>query len=262
MKFEEHVHIIPLGYEIDRAVKPFDKLPVNRVYLLVTPPSQDYPEEVKKQEHFVSEVKRKLEKKSIQVTVIEVDLFDIKQVMKNVAGLILKEKSQGNDIYVNMSAAGRLTSVGATLAAMAHNAKVYYVQADRYSKSEKETEKHGLSICEAPEGIVLENFQIKLPDEMGKIVLTNLRRREKPMGTDEILTVLVSQGMEIFQDEKTISAPNEKRRVQQKNRINLNKVVLDKLEKSGYITREKLGRFNKIALTESGKYMAHIIGSD
>ena len=31
---EEIVHIIPLGFEIDRAVKPFGKLKANRVYIL------------------------------------------------------------------------------------------------------------------------------------------------------------------------------------------------------------------------------------
>ncbi len=34
LKFEEHVHIILLGFEIDRAVIMFEKFSANRVYLV------------------------------------------------------------------------------------------------------------------------------------------------------------------------------------------------------------------------------------
>jgi hypothetical protein len=260
LKFEEHVHIIPLGFEIDRAVIAFEELPANRVYLLVTPADPNYQAENTEQKHCLKEVERKLKMKKIEVIIRELDLFDIKQLMNNVSSLILKEKSNGNVVYVNMSAGGRLASVGATFAAMAHNAKVYYVSANRYSRNDEERLHHGISICDKSEGMMLENFQIKLPDEPGKIVLTSICRKGKPMNTDEILTLLISNKIEIFQDEKTVGSKEERRRIQQKNRVNLNKIVLDKLDKNGYIAREKTGRFNKISLTESGKYMANLIG--
>jgi hypothetical protein len=260
LNFEEHVHIIPLGFEIDRAVIPFEKFPANRVYLLVTPEDPNYEVENAEQKHCLNEVKKKLQMKKIEVIIRELDLFDIKQLMNNVSSLVLEEKSKGNIVYVNMSAGGRLASVGATFAAMAHNAKVYYVGATRYSRSDEERQHHGISICDKPEGMMLENFQIKLPDEPGKIVLTSICRKGKPMNTDEILTLLISKKIEIFQDEKMIGSREERRRIQQKNRVNLNKIILDKLDKNGYITREKSGRFNKINLTESGKYMANLVG--
>ena len=260
LNFEEQVHIIPLGFEIDRAVIMFEKFSANRVYLLVTPPDPDYQAENIEQKHCLTEVEKKLTMKKIEVIIQELDLFDIKELMNNVSSLILKEKSKGNVVYVNMSAGGRLASVGATFAAMAHNAKVYYVGANRYSRNDEERQRHGISICDKPEGMILENFQIKLPDEPGKIVLTSICRKSKPMNTDEILTLLISNKIELFQDEKTVGSKEERRRIQQKNRVNLNKAILDKLDKNGYITREKLGRFNKIGLTESGKYMANLIG--
>jgi len=261
LKFEEHVHIIPLGFEIDRAVIMFEKFSANRVYLLVTPPNPNFKAENVEQTRCLNEVKKKLSMKKIEVIVQEVNLFDIKQLMNSLSSLVLKEKSKGNLVYVNMSAGGRLASVGATLAAMAHNAKVYYVGANRYSRNDEERQQHGISICVEPDGMLLENFQIKLPDEPGKIVLTNISRKGRPMNTDEILTLLISKKIELFQDEKTVGSKEERRRIQQKNRVNLNKAILDKLDKNGYITREKLGRFNKISLTESGKYMANLIGS-
>jgi hypothetical protein len=261
LKFEEHVHIIPLGFEIDRAVIVLERLPANRVYLLVTPEDPNYPEEKKEQLHYLDEVTRKLKEKNIEVIMKEVDCFDIKQLMNNVSSLIIEEKIKGNVVYVNMSAGGRLSSVGATLAAMAHNAKVYYANASDYSRNNKDRQLHGISICDKPVGMILENFQIKLPDDAGKIVLASIWRKGKAMNTEEILETLVAKGVELFENEKSFRTKEEKRRLQQKNRINLNKSVLNKLEKDGYIVREKTGRFNKISLTESGEYMANIIGT-
>ena len=42
--------------------------------------------------------------------------------------------------------------------------------------------------------------------------------------------------------------------------IKLNKWILDKLEESGYMTREKRGRHNIIKITTGGVYVAHISG--
>jgi len=256
------VHIVPLGFEIDRAVVPFEKFPANRVYLLVTPEEPDYPEEKKEQLHCLNEVVRKLKEKKIEVITMEVDCFDIKELMNTVSSLILQEKEKKNVVYVNMSAGGKLSAVGASLAAMAHNAKVYYASASGYSKTDQDRKQHGLAICLKPEGMILENFQIKLPEEAGKIVLTSIwQNNKKSMNTEEILTLLISKGIEIFVDEKKARSREEQRRVQQKNRVNLNKNVLDKLERNDYIKREKIGRLNKISLTESGEYMANIIGT-
>ena len=106
--------------------------------------------------------------------------------MKRVAQLVRLEKDEkGNDVYVNMSAAGKLTSLGASLAAMAHNAYVYYVSADGYPSSAEEEKLHGLSICNKLDLKLIQNFNINLPDIMGKIVLVNLCLNGKHMRTDE-----------------------------------------------------------------------------
>ncbi|MEM1717045.1 MAG: DUF6293 family protein [Candidatus Bathyarchaeia archaeon] len=85
-----------------------------------------------------------------------------------------------------MSGVGRLTSVAATLAAMAHDAIVYYVTADRYAKTDEEELKHGLSICQDAKVIELVNFHISLPDQTSLKLLAELCKREKGMKTDEI----------------------------------------------------------------------------
>jgi hypothetical protein len=260
LDFGENVHIIPLGFEIDRAVKPFERFKANRVYLLTTL-SSDYPKEMnRKQEYYNKAVENALKEKGIDVYLeTTIDIFDILKVMKRVAELVRLEKSKGNDVYVNMSAAGKLTSLGASLAGMAHNAKVYYVSADGYPSTAEEENLHGLSVCDKLNLKLIQNFQISLPDVMGRIVLVNLCLKGKHMRTDEIVKLLVSKKIELFEDEGKIEQ-GKRRKAQQKNLVNLNKAVLSKLEKNGYITREKLGRLNYIDVTESGRYIAHILG--
>ena len=260
MDFGDNIHIIPLGFEIDRAVKPFEKFKADKVYILTTLNSK-YPEEMNKKQRYYNEaVENGLKEKGIKVEVeTDVDIFDILQVMKRVSQLVKLEKNNGNDVFVNMSAAGRLTSLGASLAAMAHGAKVYYVSADGYPSTPEEEKKHGLSICDKLNLKHLQNFQIELPDSMGRIVLVNLCKQGKKMRTDAILKLLIAKKIELFEDDSNLVG-EKKRRAQQKNFANLNKAVLKKLEKKGYITREKLGRLNYIDITESGKYIAYILG--
>lgn len=258
---EEIVHIIPLGHEIDRVVKPFERFKANRVHLLAVTENKKYPREmVDKQRYFLEAVKEKFKEMGIDVLFRNVDMFDILEVMKNVSEIIQREKSENNIVYVNMSGAGRLTSVGATLAAMAHNARVYYVVADRYSKNEEEEMQHGLSICEEGKIMFLENFQLQLPDETGQKVLVKLCEKQKGIKTKEILDLLRESGVEGFEKDYARLFGEEKRQTQQRYLIKLNKGILDKLEKSGYIARDKLGRYNTIKITDSGKYVAHISG--
>ena len=261
---EEIVHIIPLGHEFDRAVKPFEKrFKAHRVHLLSIAENKKYPPDMtEKQKYFLKSVKENLEEKGIGVLFHEVDMFDVLDVMKIVSKLIILEKTRKNIVYVNMSACGRLTSVGATLAAMAHGARVYYVVADRYSRDEREELQHGLSVCESGNLriVFLENFQILLPDEAALKILAHLCEKEKGMETTEILKLLRDSQIEGFEEDYTKLIGKEKRRLQQIYLIRLDKRILDKLERSGYIIKQKRGKYNTIKITESGKYIAHISG--
>lgn len=72
---EEIVHIIPLASEIDMAVKPFDKMRANKVYLLHTRPvSKKFGS--RSHEYFLQEVTKRLEQKNIEVITVESDLSD------------------------------------------------------------------------------------------------------------------------------------------------------------------------------------------
>ena len=264
-KVEEIVHIIPLGHEFDRVVKPFEKMKANRVYLMTILDLKNVSyiseEMSRRQRYFLDRVKKALEEKGIEVKVQHANIFDMLDVLGKVSRIIRKERERGNIVYVNMSGAGRLTSVAATLAAMAHRAKAYYVVAERYSKTKQEEDEHGLSICKEPKIRYLTNLPIDMPNEISLRLLARLSKEERGMKTKDIVNFLKELGIEDFDEERLEPKVRKDRRRTEQTLLNrLNKKILDKLERKGYIKREKIGRCNIIRVTESGRYMAYLGG--
>ncbi|MCM2466125.1 HFX_2341 family transcriptional regulator domain-containing protein [Methanoculleus oceani] len=273
---EKIVHIIPLGHEYDRAVKPFEDSSADRVYILTRwhDPSAAM-KMVDDQRYYASKVKEALEKREIDVKCESVNLFDFLEVTKSISKIIVKEKAEGNRIRMNMSAAGRLTSVAATLVGMHHDVQVYYVHADNYPDDPDERQKHGLSVCDSNKIAYLTNLKFDMPDPIGMNILAFLCEKGKKVNTRELLGRLKELQVEGFQelfyddidlvdDDKRknsqYGAIVEKRTRQSRQLMKLNKTILEKLETRGYIRREKIGRNVYISITDTGTYVAYLSG--
>lgn len=260
---QDNVHIIPLGHEYDRAIAPFRKRSADRVYILSISDAGNYPAKmIERQKHFIKKVLGFFEERKIKVIFREVNLFDLLDVMTHVSSII--DAEHGNNISVNMSACGRLTSIGTTLAAMAKGVSVYYVRAENYSLDVKNFMDHGLSISTNSLPFKFENFQFVLPDPVSKMILVELYRNNRGMTTHEIKKLLFMAGVSGF-DIDPDNIPKalkyaERRLEATKQFMKLEKRYLEKLEQSGYIQRVKVGRENITSITESGKYIACISG--
>ena len=90
-----------------------------------------------------------------------------------------------------MSGAGRLTSVASTLAGMAHNVNVYYVESDDYSDNDPRMDSHGYTIVNHPRTLKLENFEFKLPNDIQLEALVKIVKKGS-MRTTEIINYLTS----------------------------------------------------------------------
>ncbi len=276
---EEIVHIIPLGFERDRVVKPLQEYPVSRVHILTVDSEKHGHELFEKQKQFTEAVVQDLKnlgspgvdeggahKKTIEVRVHDTDIFDILDVMEKMSSIIKEEKDEGSIMYVNISGAGRLTAVASTLTSMYHGLKTYYVKADRYlyghsseeiGRDKSSVQEHGLSIVEdnVDEKLLrLENFRIERPNEEGIAVL-KLLDDKGALKTDEIITHL-SDKFERYDFEGRYKNLNRSKK--QKLLMRLNRGVLDKLEGERYIKRKKLGRRNIIEINDQGKYISKI----
>jgi hypothetical protein len=285
---QENVHIIPLGHEYDRAIAPFRKLSVDRVYILaITKNTGKYEDEmVLRQIHFTDKVIDFFISKKIEVIPREVQLFELLDVMKEITSIIKIEQEKGNKVQINMSACGRKTSIGAALAGMVHGVDVYYVSAETYSLDYDDFQEHGLSICQKGETFKFENFKFKLPNDVQKKILVKLYKENRGVLSTEIRDYLhelylekkipiegfeikladVSKNTKVLKnpDGTTMLKPDGsvvyKRDVAITQNIKLEKKYLGDLEDSGYVRREKVGQNNKIFITESGKYVACISG--
>ncbi len=263
----ERVHLIPLGHEIDRAVKPFKTYRAERAYVIVVPDNADLDEQMlEKQRHYTKRVCEGLLAAGVRPEVTYCNMFDILDVLRVVSSLIVREKRQGNDVLINMSACGRMTSVAVTMAAMVHGVTAYYVHADRYATGDDAALEadHGLSIVETGRVEPLYNFSIMMPDAECQLLLCELYRRGEGMTSEDLFGFFHKQGFEGYDE-----LPPEKRNKSgeyssgSKNRELLNRAnrkYLYKLEAASYITRIWSGRRFSVHITDAGRYIACVSG--
>jgi hypothetical protein len=254
----EAVHVIPLEEEIDRAVRAFEVpggFRANRVYLLAT--VADGPEEEGGEalRYCHGEVVRRLGALGIETITVFMSIYDVLDVIRKVSSIVRRERGRGSMIYVNMSAGGPFVSVGTAIAAMVQDARLYYVRCLRYSRTPEEKLEHGNAIVVSPQVHFLENFRIIMPDARALTVLVELYRRGR-MRTSELLTVLHERGVEGFEEDYRLLGRGERVGLL----MRLNKGITGKLEKVGYIVKERQGRENVFGITESGKYVACVSG--
>ncbi len=201
--------------------------------------------------YFTSQVEKALADLAIPVYVWDVDLFNMHEVLRHVAGIIKIET--GNRVYVNISACGRFTSIGTTLAGMAHDAEVYYVEADAYAANEDDMKEHGQSICFGSVARVLDPLRFKMPDESAMKLLVELS------GVDEMRTEQLVEFMRVNRVGVYKKDPNVKLTIQQ-TLTSLNKTILDRLEENGYVSRKREGRERRVKITRAGLNMAYLSG--
>ena len=256
---EQIVHIVPLGYEIDRAVKPFESpngFKANHIYLLTGFKPQSPQDEIaEKHRYYYETVKTKLEKLGIKTTLIQTSHIDFFDVLSKVSYLIKHEQTKGNLVYVNVSSAGRLTAIGTAIAAMAHGAKTYYIESTDYSDTPEKWREHGLTIVEDPTTMFLEQFKFQQPNDLQQKTLVQLYNKQQ-MTTLEIIQYLSDIDSTLF--------PPNYNQMTRSQKITLNmkvsRRILNHLETANYIKKEKHGRKNYYLLTESGKNMAALSG--
>jgi DNA-binding PadR family transcriptional regulator len=256
---EQIVHIIPLGYEIDRAVKPFESpngFKANHIYILTGfKPRYSQDEISEKHRYYFEAVKTRLETLGIQTTLIETSSINFFDVLSKVSYLIKQEQNKGNLVYVNVSASGRLTAISTAIAAMAHGAKTYYIESTAYSNTPEKWLKHGLTIVEEPTTMFLDQFKFQQPNDLQQKTLVQLYKKQQ-MTTLEIIQYLSDIDSTLF--------PPNYNQMTRSQKITLNmkvsRRILNHLETAQYIRKEKHGRKNYYLLTESGKNMAALSG--
>ena len=263
---EEIVHIVPLGWEIDRATEPIKKMKAHRVYLLYRDDHELIP-------HFIGEVKENLKAEKVEVIDVTVDgKREFEEVLLHVSRIIVNEATNHSRIHINISASGKIDAAAASLAGMYHSDKIgslYYVVPSSYSVEEEEPKKsfmeHGLSvgmkdIYNPP------NFEIKRPKPESLFVLTYLYENG-PQTYKSIINALKKADYEPFNmmDIPEGSSPEMKRNAKKeinKWTMKLRRLILEGLVDEGYVQLKPSyhGKRTLVDLTKNGEYAAILSG--
>lgn len=276
-----NVHIVPLGFEYERAVAPFEKRNVDKVILVI---NDDHdPSDAQDQENYTTRVVQYLKQRNISVEVQKTNTFDLGESIRVYSQIIREEKGKGNFVSINISSSGRFSSVAASISGMAHDIDVYYVHASDYAKSKEQLEDKGVSSCDLtdPEITKLNNFQFHLPSEEEAYILEYLYIKKigttspwaSPRDIGEMLHQLypvqypwepLPVGKKVsnhFTGDDKVSQIEKYRTMQSKFLIKFQKSIGKNLEDGHYIERkggEKKHVFYKI--TPSGEYALFLYG--
>lgn len=222
----EVIHVVPIGFEEDRAVYGFINLSANRIYLLIDEKEGTWGEEARRH---ADEVKKRLNQMAFDGNNIINVYFDPTdfESSKNAVIEILEKEKDASKVYLNISTSTKLCAVAFALAAIDYNnAFLYYVVPEQYN----------LPSGGAPFSSGVRRVEVFSPK-------VNIKFGEWER---EILRTLVEHKISSLGDLNKILAPDDMSKAM---RAKLSYYVR-KLQKEGYII---FSPGESITLTELGK---------
>ena len=166
--FKKRIHIVPVGFEYDRIILPItgnqiDTGKADAVYLITRAGKDDA-------KLYVREIIKMLKKENISFELIDCDIDDVYEILREMRKIIENEKN--NDIYINVSSGSTMCTIAGVMAAMLFKKEdtyiePYYVKPVRYKKSK---DKDKLDLTKDPftygikEIIPIPNYKAHLPD--------------------------------------------------------------------------------------------------
>ncbi|SFS56289.1 HFX_2341 family transcriptional regulator domain-containing protein [Halostagnicola kamekurae] len=233
-KVENRVHIMPIGFEFDRAHLPAKELKADTVILLMHESDDD------DEEDRIKEIQDKLDEYGIDSEKDKCRLFNMYDALGMIAEKINEFSSE--DVYVNLSTGGKVTAIAGMIACMVADATPYYVQAKDYGPT-------------PPEGVAeitkLPRYPIDSPDYQEIAVLNFIKERtseDSAPTKGELIEFGEEIGLPFIADHD----------VEQKGKYRLlDNHVINPLEDDGYVTTEKKGREKIVKLTSDGQNTLH-----
>ncbi|RQH03234.1 HFX_2341 family transcriptional regulator domain-containing protein [Natrarchaeobius oligotrophus] len=248
MDVVKRVHVAPVGYEFDRILEPIERQRADLVYLLEdesAPAEPDYHEELREElESIVPEVRRH-----------SCDLTDVYAVLGAVT--TIASEHAADNVYVNVSGAGTIPAIGATIACMdvSTDARPYYVEPETYAHDGRD-EPASAGVEETAE-IPIYPIDSPTPDQVA--IMEFLAEptawdgfhddRTSPPKKKDLIEYARDRNLSFMADRR----PPEERAGEDKGAFRvLDAHVLEPLCDDGYVTIETVGRRRVVELTERG----------
>ena len=243
------LHIVPVGFEVERVVLPAGALKAERVILLANPPKED------KAGKFREAVKLGLEERGIEVDVLRARIFDLGQTL-DLMVRILRENSRDR-LSINISAGSKIQALAGCLSAMILRAEgievtVYYAEPKRYRENPPRTPlSFGLKqVIEVPP------ITLPTPPEEVKLAMQLLTKRN--YHKLELALALATRGHLNPSRVGNDGAPvDDKARVSLQ--IAVDQKIVQPLLRAGYARAQRDGKKVTVSPTESGRMATSLL---
>lgn len=127
------VHIIPIGFEVDRALFGLVKIGVNEIYILYDNKKDPWGDKSRKHAEVVKDRLKSFFIDFDNVHEIPFDPTKYESCETTISGILEKEKN-AKRIYINVSTSTKLCAIASTLKAIEHdNVLLYYVVPKKYN---------------------------------------------------------------------------------------------------------------------------------
>ncbi|MFW3145817.1 MAG: DUF6293 family protein [Thermoplasmatota archaeon] len=235
------IHVIPMGLELDRIIGGLKEYPTNRVILLN---GRDPSTEIERMSRKNGQRIREMVRATMDIEEIELDIFDFYKAARQLRKLFQDLADEGWSVHVNLSTGNRIVSSAALLASFMTGATPYYVRPERYSIPEdQEVLSYGVE-----EVIRIPSVRIMGPDVKQETVLRVLGGMGGSARHETSLIAPLDEVKNFFTERKE---GESKRAHLARKRAFLSR-TLRNMEREGYISLQKRGRFVNVVLSETG----------
>jgi hypothetical protein len=230
------VHIVPLGFEIDRILLPAKQMKADKIWLVRhNDPGQD------KAKIYSDAILKDLKKNKIQVEFAEADRNNVFNILKIVKEIFEQEKE--NDIYVNVSSGSKIQAIACMMACMIFkecNVTPYYAEPESYPSTQGRQQSAGLKSIRS-----LPKYEIQKPRQDLIDALKIIKSHDGKITKKEM--ALLAEEAKII----TIGAKDENQ--SQARFASLDKNIIQPLQDQWkFIHVEKIGRNRWIKITQEG----------
>lgn len=234
LQVKDRVHIMPIGYEEQRAYLAAKALKADRVILI------GYDAEPNRERSHIANIQAKLDEFGIEHDEDKCNIFDMFDSLGMIAEKI--DAYSEEDVYVNVATGGKITAIAGMIACMVTGSTPYYVQAKDYDATPPE------GIAEITE---LPRYPIDAPDPQHIEILYYVKKEgdeDEPPTKGDLITFGERAGLPFIADYD----------VEDKSKYRLlDNQIIDPLVQDGHITVRKLGREKVVEITEDGRKTLH-----
>ena len=238
------IHIVPVGFEVDRIVVPAMKMRAEKVIMIANELSQD------KASKFYTRVEKELKDAGISTEMIRKPFFSLKDNIELFSGLINKYK--GQQLSINISSGSKIQALAAFISVMAAKSQeirvsTYYVEPEKYTE---DPPKNPISQgCKRVHELPIFPLHTPSKDIQYSVMLLTKRSYYKlELAIELAKAEIFSKDLIDLESGRPI---DENARMSLQNSVEIK--VIQPMIRDRYATTEKVGRKVKITLSQFGR---------